>query len=326
VGAGTATGVYFNRVRFRGVNYTGAIPFFVNAVGTAAGSLADWHFTQCRFVNPGTVQINGLLIRGFSGLEVDGCTFQNVNNSIVPQNLYQCADLRFTNNEEIYTTGANYAEGPDIAGCKGIVYTGNQQRATYSVVGTNDIGGVLIDTYTGLVTSGIVITGNNFLGNGISFSPAAAPITDVEVANNTINATQSTSGVNSGIIFGADAGTSARISVHDNTITGIYTGAPVNLGSGYVAGAVAFRNNIGYNPATVSAPGFPATTALYTNGTGVDVYAYITNGAAAMTTQVNGNTGPAIAISATQTVFIPAGGTFKATYASGSPTWVFQGN
>ena len=41
-----------------------------------------------------------------------------------------------------------------------------------------------------------------------------------------------------------------------------------------------------------------------------------------MTTQINGNTGPALAAIATQTIFIPAGGTFKLTFASGSPTWV----
>ena len=87
-----------------------------------------------------------------------------------------------------------------------------------------------------------------------------------------------------------------------------------------------FRGNYGFNPFTVAAPAFPGTTVTYTNSTGVDLYVYVTNGTAAMTTLVNGNTGPSLAASATAAIFIPASGTFKPTYASGSPSWVFQGN
>jgi hypothetical protein len=91
--------------------------------------------------------------------------------------------------------------------------------------------------------------------------------------------------------------------------------------------APVFRNNYPMNPATVTAPAFPATTVTYTNTTGVDVYAYVTNGLGAMTTLVNGNAGPSIGASLTDVlVFIPANGTFKPTYASGSPSWIFQGN
>ena len=101
---------------------------------------------------------------------------------------------------------------------------------------------------------------------------------------------------------------------------------PVNGGVGSLAATAYFRNCTGLNPATLVAPAFPATTVTYTNATGYDLYAYITNGAAAMTTKVNGNTGPSIAALGTMAVFIPAGGTFTPTYASGSPSWVFQGN
>lgn len=83
--------------------------------------------------------------------------------------------------------------------------------------------------------------------------------------------------------------------------------------------------NIPFNPYTPSTPGFPTTTSTYTNSTGVDVMAYINNGTGAMTTTVNGATGPAIGASATRDILIPAGGTFKPTFGSGTPTWVFVG-
>lgn len=104
----------------------------------------------------------------------------------------------------------------------------------------------------------------------------------------------------------------------------VFSGTSPTIGQSGTGNIV--RNNPGYNPFTVTAPAFPATTVTYTNNTGVDVYAYVTNGTASMTTTVNGNTGPAIAASAVQIVFIPAGGTFVPTYASGSPSWIFQGN
>lgn len=77
---------------------------------------------------------------------------------------------------------------------------------------------------------------------------------------------------------------------------------------------------------TVATPSFPLTTATYTNTLGVTVIAYITNGAAAMSTVVNGNAGPTIAASGQLTLLLPPNGTFKPTYASGTPSWVFQGS
>jgi hypothetical protein len=126
-----------------------------------------------------------------------------------------------------------------------------------------------------------------------------------------------------GIVYGSSG--QARNSIYNNKISTIAGGV------GYVFNGTpsttdVIRNNMGLNPFTLTAPAFPATTVLYTNQTGYDTYAYIANGTSAMTTQVNGNTGPAIAASTAGIVFIPAGGTFKATYGGGAPTWVFQGN
>ena len=76
----------------------------------------------------------------------------------------------------------------------------------------------------------------------------------------------------------------------------------------------------------VTAPTFPATTVAVSNTTGVDVVAYITNGAGAMTAiKVSGtNTGlGAAASTGFATVYIPAGATFSCTYGSGTPTWVW---
>jgi hypothetical protein len=79
--------------------------------------------------------------------------------------------------------------------------------------------------------------------------------------------------------------------------------------------------------AQITTPTFPATTVAVTNTTGVDVVAYILNGSAAMTVvKVNGTTtGLApIATTGNATVYLPAGATFSATYASGTPTWVWM--
>jgi hypothetical protein len=78
-------------------------------------------------------------------------------------------------------------------------------------------------------------------------------------------------------------------------------------------------------PAVVT-PTFPATTVAVANTTGVDVMAYVLAGAAALTVvKVNGiTTGLApIATTGNASVYIPNGQTFSATYASGTPTWVW---
>jgi hypothetical protein len=80
------------------------------------------------------------------------------------------------------------------------------------------------------------------------------------------------------------------------------------------------------NAPTVTAPTFPATTVAVTNGTGLDVVAYITNGAASMGTIKVNNINLGLTVVATNgnaTIYLPAGASFVCTYASGSPTWVW---
>lgn len=113
-----------------------------------------------------------------------------------------------------------------------------------------------------------------------------------------------------------------------NTIANNDTGAlPLVLLTGRA------RGNTGYNPVgSVTPPTFPATTVAATNTTGYDVTAYIANGTAAITViQVAGvagtyvTTGMQIAASGWGSVRIPAGGSVKFTYASGTPTWTWMG-
>jgi hypothetical protein len=118
-------------------------------------------------------------------------------------------------------------------------------------------------------------------------------------------------------------GASSNVQVTDVLFFGNNT-SPVNQGSS--SQPIRIRNCSGYNPHTVSAPAFPASTGSYTNTSGVDIYAYITNGVGTMTTSVGGVTGPSFIASANGVVFIPAGAAFIPTYASGSPSWHFQGN
>lgn len=76
----------------------------------------------------------------------------------------------------------------------------------------------------------------------------------------------------------------------------------------------------------VTAPTFPATTVAVTNTTGVDVFAYVLNGAAAISlVKINGvSTVATLAITTTGTFLIPAGSSIAFTYASGTPTWTWQ--
>jgi hypothetical protein len=75
----------------------------------------------------------------------------------------------------------------------------------------------------------------------------------------------------------------------------------------------------------VTTPTFPATTVAVTNTTGVDVMVYALAGAAGLTViKVNGTTiGLVTAASASASYYLPAGSTTAATYASGTPTWVW---
>jgi Pectate lyase superfamily protein len=137
-----------------------------------------------------------------------------------------------------------------------------------------------------------------------------------------------------------------HVIVHDNILTGdVYSGASSGNNSFHdnifisgtfitLASTDRTKNNIGYNPVgQVTAPSFPASTVAATNTSGVDVTAYIANGAADITViQIAGaggsyvTTGMTIAASGTANIRIPAGGSVKFTYASGSPSWTWFGD
>ena len=322
IGAGTAQDVTFERVQFRGSSYTGSIPTFFNCSPSAAAGLQNFVLHACGFYAAGTSQIDGLLIRGVNGLVVDDCEFVNVNTPICPDNIYQKYNLQYTNNREVYTSTSVNSEGPDIMSFIGVVVAGNQQMATVALSGTDDLGGVLIDTHSGLITSDVVVTGNNFLQNPIQLAPQnGAAINRCTVGGNTVNAGRSTSGVNSAIVLGTDAGSSTDIVFEANSLGGSFTGSVVNLGSGYAAGTVKFGKNSGYNPTgPQTAPAIPSSGTAYTNPFPFDCAVYITGG-----------TVTAIAIGGTATgltsgqFFVPAGETIALTY-SAAPTWVWVGN
>jgi hypothetical protein len=94
-----------------------------------------------------------------------------------------------------------------------------------------------------------------------------------------------------------------------------------------------YRDNQGYNPVGALAagtgagqfPAFPATGVTITNSAATDVTYYIVNGTSAMTLQVDAVVVGIIPASGFGTVRIPAGSTFKPTYAGGAPTAVAYG-
>lgn len=108
----------------------------------------------------------------------------------------------------------------------------------------------------------------------------------------------------------------------------IQPGTSTAITPGLLSGSPSIiKNNEGYNPVgSVSTPGFPATTVAVTNSVGVDVFAYITNGANPLTVQVDAVTSlMVIPANQTGTVRIPHGSTFTPTYGGGSPTWKWYG-
>jgi hypothetical protein len=122
----------------------------------------------------------------------------------------------------------------------------------------------------------------------------------------------------------AEEGTSDNNTIVNNDLRNNATAAVLtpNLNGNSI-----YRGNRGYNPSgAVSTPGFPATTVAVTNATGSDVVAYITNGAGALTIQVDAVTAlMVIPANSVGTVRIPARSTFTPTYGSGAPTWKWYG-
>lgn len=146
----------------------------------------------------------------------------------------------------------------------------------------------------------------------------------IEVIGNTCETANNTA-AQSGIHLG---GTPTSCLIEGNTMSvqgsGSYTATGgIKIDSPTALTGTVIRNNIGFNPSTPTTPAFPLTTVTYTNSTGLDVWAVVTNGTGAMTTVVNGKTGPNIALSTQGLIPIPANGTFTPTYASGAPAWQF---
>jgi len=108
---------------------------------------------------------------------------------------------------------------------------------------------------------------------------------------------------------------------------------PLNppAGTAIQAGPIIYTNppqmpGITTAPPTVTTPAFPNTTVAVANTTGVDVMVYALAGAAGFTViAVNGvTTGLVTAATASASIYLPAGQTIAFTYASGTPSWVWQ--
>lgn len=246
MGGGTLTNARFEGVLFMGDTWdlAGSQSYMANLTGTSAGDIEDLGFYNCRFVNTlvgGAAQMSGLLIRGFYGLSVESCTFVNINNPIVPDNVFQKYNLRYVNNEEVYEDASINIEGPDLWGINGIVYTGCVQRVApgVTVVGGTNFGGVLLDSGNGIGSSNVAITGNRFIVNPIQFSAvsgAGNSIADVVIVGNVIEGTRSTANVNHCIAIHDDPkadGTSKNILIRDNLFKGTYTGDPTSTPTGW---------------------------------------------------------------------------------------------
>jgi hypothetical protein len=277
---------------------------------------------------------------------VTRCLFDNLNN-------VAGADQRgilMHSNDENYIAFCDFENWGGLAGSLGSNYYAIHDQSAGLQVITSCVfvggqTGVQIDsssgtrvigcTFDGVGSAGVHANGSrnaiigNLFTNGSSTSNGAAGQCEIDNSSSATVVGNVCSVTTTGVVRNCirELGSSSNNSiVADNIIDmqgSLYSTNPAIQLFGTHSKAT---DNPGWNPATVTAPAFPATTVAYTNGTGVDLYAHILNGAAAMTTVVNGNTGPAIPITTHQTIFIPAGGTFTPTYASGSPTWVFQGN
>lgn len=186
VSAGDVKRMLFDHVWFKSDgNTSGSIAYQVNSSVTTAGDNEDWAFRQCRFENllTNTVGIGGLLTRGVFGLEVSGCFFSDINNSLVPDNAYNKRGLRWHNNFELYTSSSiPAAEGIDAQRFDNFSVVGNVQHETFSDSSHNHGGiGVTGSSY-GVIANNVVIgySGINVGGTAEVNSPS-----DVTVTGNT---------------------------------------------------------------------------------------------------------------------------------------------
>jgi hypothetical protein len=177
-------------------------------------------------------------------------------------------------------------------------------------------------------SQGVTFTGCQFIGTNTG-SDTEAHLSMVHCYGTTCNALF----VN--CFFGAgtqttdfiylDAGTTGKILFQTCQFTGVPLTQKINLNG--TVGVLAIRNCPGINPiGAVTTPGFLATTVAVTNGTAVDVTAYVTAGVNPVTVQVDAVAAlMVIPAAGVGTVRIPAGSTFTPTFGGGVPTWKWYG-
>jgi len=295
---------------------TGAIRLYQNGSG---GYGQHNIISRCLFWNS-----NGNLYASQIGV----ITYQSDENWIIDNVFQNVGAIAQTYPSAVYDrSGLNNISGNVFVGGTGINVggSGSQSRVENNMMDGPQSGSGQI--YAG--NNSVLITGNYCYDIAAGQDGIFVDNTDhVNVTGNQCQ-TLNNAAAQSGIHLSA---TPTYCNVTDNVMltqgTGSYTATGgIKIDSATSITGCQIRGNIPFNPATVSTPSFPATTVTYTNATGIDVLAYVTNGTASMTTQVNGHTGPSLAASAGPVpVLIPAGGSFTPTYASGSPSWVFQGN
>ncbi len=232
----------------------------------------------------------------------------------------------------------------------GIHHTG----ANIEIIGTAGYGNGFVDI--GLYGSGRVVGGDyRSVNNENIYCAAQAVIADTTCSGSTnaifLDTGTTNASVHDNILSSSSAcilTKSTNSSIHDNELTGggitEQTGAQGNdihdnfIPSGktitIIGTTTAVRNNPGYNPVgSVSTPAFPASTVGVVNTTGVDVTAYVVNGANAITVisiaGANGTytaTGQTIGVAGEGVFRLPVGAGIKFTYAGGSPTWTWFGD
>ncbi len=295
-------------------------------------------------------------------IQAGDCYFFEDTNDILCQNLFGATSAGSGNVVHIKGQCAAFV----LQGCDLGLYPGPSTGATMliesDVNGSPNLvfieGGIVQSGASGIsITNGTNITLSNLqiFNNGTSgISVTGGDTIEIRDTVFSANGTAGSSGrydlqcTTSGTAevigcrFATPQGTTSG---HTNNAVNFSTGSMLLLnskfsGSGYTPSNIfngvptVVRGCAGYNPiGQVTAPAFPATTVAATNNTGVDVTAYIANGTAAITVvQVAGvggtyvTTGYQIAASGWGLVRIPAGGSVKLTYASGSPSWTWFGD
>jgi hypothetical protein len=206
---------------------------------------------------------------------------------------------------------------------------------------------------TNLTIEGCIATGNTTSGITLSTAATACTLTNVVIAD-CICSGNTTTGLT--IAFGATS-TLSNVVVDgcvfaSNTTYGTTLTTPASMtnisfvnciyasnttaaflptpGGASSLGTVAIRECPGitgtFSPIGTQ-PGFPNTTVVQANNTGLDIMAYITNGTSAMTVVKGGPAGTTTftgftpQASVSFSMLIPAGQSVAFTYAGGTPTW-----